>query len=109
MIGIKETIEVLKAVVALKLAWDQSNDDGKFDLKDDSIKFIPAILPVIAAVDGIGQIKAELDDLDDAEIAALDAEFGKAWRNPSVKKIFKGAVLIASGILDLDDDKEVVA
>lgn len=104
--GIKETKEVVRAVVELKKAIDAARADGKFDIKEDFVYFAPVALPVIAALEGVSNVPAELDGLDDNEAAELTAEFGNAWKAPAFQKIFKGCVLIAAGVFDLDDDKE---
>lgn len=106
-IGIKETKEAVAAVVQLKNAIDKAKADGKFDIREDYGFFVPVALPVVTAFEGAANIPAELDDLDDSEAAELTAEFGNAWKRPAFQKFFKGVVLIASGILDLDDEKGV--
>ena len=69
-IGVKEIKEVIKFVVLLGNAIGGSLEDGKWGL-DDIGKFMPAIAALIPAINGIGIVGDELNDLEDEELAEL--------------------------------------
>jgi hypothetical protein len=70
MPGINETKDVVLAAVALGNAVSKSLEDGKIGISDVG-SFVGAVTALPAALAGIGQVKAELADLDDAEKAEL--------------------------------------
>lgn len=98
-VGITETEEAFEALIELKKAIEDANEDGKIDTGDISLLFgiFPKLMKGIA---GGQNIPAELKDLDDNEIAQLSDKFGEAFDSPNYRKMFYGFALIADGIYD---------
>ena len=102
MYGIKETIELMQAGVAIKSAVETAKaNDGKIDLLTDWPGFAAALPALFSAVQGGNQIPKELGDLDEEEIQQLRAKFGEIVDNESWGKIFAGLATVASGIAEL--------
>ena len=76
MAGIVETQEVLDGVVALANAGGRIFEDGKFDYAE-LVELVPALIKLPAAIQGMGQVRGELADLDAQESEAL-IEFVRA-------------------------------
>lgn len=65
-IGIKETADVVVAIIAFVNAGSEALEDGKITISDLPLILNPAMkLPAMFA--GIGQVPAELNELDDVE------------------------------------------
>ena len=75
MPGIKETKEVMVFGVSAAIAVDAAAKDG-FQLID-LFAMVPALVNLPAAIGGIGEVPAELADMDDAERLELVAEVEK--------------------------------
>lgn len=65
-VGIKESLEVIAFMKNLSLSIEASMKDGKVDILD-TIHVIQMAPSLLAAVNGIDQIKGELKDLDQKE------------------------------------------
>jgi hypothetical protein len=70
MVGIKETKEVLVFGLNFQKGIVASNADGTINWMDIG-NLMPVVQSAGAAINGIGKIKAELLDIDDAEQAEL--------------------------------------
>lgn len=70
-IGIQNTLEVIELGIALGGAFRSAKaDDGSISAAD--IAHLIAVVPKVSpAVSGIGEIPAELKDLDDAEVEQI--------------------------------------
>lgn len=68
--GIKETKEMVDAIISLVVAVDKSLVDGKFGYEDIPLLMEPA-LKLSEAFAGSGEIKHEIKDIDEAEKAEL--------------------------------------
>lgn len=70
-LGIKETKDVLKLIIALATDVKESfDDDGKFT-GGDLANFSDSFMAVLPALTGIGNVWPELKDLDDAELVEI--------------------------------------
>lgn len=77
-IGVQNVVEIIQFGAAVAKAIKEAKaNDGKITFADVGLLFPVAPL-VVPMIDGIGQVPKELGDLDDAELAVLLAEVGKA-------------------------------
>ncbi len=72
MPGIKELQEAVAVGVKFYKAYDLADDDGKIGWTDLQYLLDP-IMSIPAAVQGAGEIKAEIADLDANELAQIKA------------------------------------
>lgn len=75
LFGIKETKEVLVALIDLMNTVDEAQSDG-WDI-GDALKFIEPLTKLPAAIMGNENIPSEIKDMDEAEYAELVAEIEK--------------------------------
>lgn len=75
MPGIQETKEVMIFGVSLAMAIDESTQDG-FQWTD-VLKLVPSLTKLPAAVEGIGEVPTEIEDMDETERAELVDEIKK--------------------------------
>ncbi|MCA9339276.1 MAG: hypothetical protein KDA17_00020 [Candidatus Saccharibacteria bacterium] len=97
MTGITQTKEAIAAAIAWKNALEAAKADGEVNAAD-APQLFNLFMPTFKAVEGGQHIPEEIIDLDPEEEAELDAEFGEAWKDEGVRKIFRGVLLIASGV-----------
>jgi hypothetical protein len=71
-VGIKETKELLKFGILAKDVFVAAKADGKIDLGDLGL-VLPLVGPLNGAIQGVGEIPAELADLDEGEFDELVA------------------------------------
>jgi hypothetical protein len=99
-LGIQETKELLKLIIGAANAAKAVGADGKVDLND--LPAVMAVLPLLGpGIGNIGNVPAELMDVDSAEgtelVAQLAADLGMA--NEKVKELviasFKAALALA--------------
>lgn len=69
--GITETKDAVQAIVQIAESVNKSLDDGKFSFADTT-NFFDDVPALITAVQGCGEITAELSDLDDAEVREIE-------------------------------------
>jgi len=69
-IGIEETKQVVDFAISLGHAWDASMEDDKITLSD-IVNFMPALLKLFPALEGIDQVPMEFDAIDPEQIAEL--------------------------------------
>jgi len=69
--GIEETKDVVRFGVALGNVFGNFEEDSSWVAK--AVSFVPALTKLPAAASGIGDVKAELADLDEEEAAELHA------------------------------------
>lgn len=94
-VGVQNVVEIIQFGAAVAKAIKEAKEnDGKIDFKDVGLLFPVAPL-VVPMIDGIGQVPKELGDLDDAELAVLLAEVGKALGAESHAKL---ALQIKAGL-----------
>lgn len=70
---VKESKEVIALVIATANAINDARADGKIDYKDTAL-ILPIIPKIGPAIDNIGEVPAELADLDPTEAAELVAQ-----------------------------------
>lgn len=70
--SIKETKEVLGFIFSLAMAYDKAKADGKVGLADGAL-IIDPLMKAMPAFDKINEVGREMQDLDDAEKAELNA------------------------------------
>lgn len=71
--GLKETLEVLTALEALVGALAEAMEDGRIGLADLP-RLIPLFKTLNAAVDGLGDVRGEVLDVDPEEAKILAAK-----------------------------------
>lgn len=98
MTGIKETKEVIAAVLAIKKAIEDAKKDGKIDFLQDYVYFLPALPALFDAINGADKVPAELTDIDFEEAGELRQALAEAGSSEELQKIFEGIVLIGTGI-----------
>ena len=98
MTGIKETKEVITAVVAIKQAIENAKEDGSINVLQDYVYFLPALPSLFQAINGADKVPAELTDIDFNEAAELRDVMAEAGATEDLQKIFEGIVLIGTGI-----------
>lgn len=96
--GIKETKEVIAAVVAIKEAIESAKADGSIGVLADYVYFLPALPSLFQAINGADKVPAELTDIDFEEAIELRKALQDAGAAESLQKIFEGIVLIGTGI-----------
>jgi len=95
---IKETSELIEAVIALKDAAAAAKaNDGKINFGDLAL-FVPALIKLPDAINDIEQIPRELGDLDEDEIQELAVKFGRLINQVDYQIAFFGLVTAASAI-----------
>lgn len=98
---IENTKELLTAVLELGNAFGVSLEDGKISL-GDLTNFIGAAQAMPAAIGGMGEIKKELGDLDEAEKAELLAHAVDTFDIPQEKVEALVEVSLKAGFMILD-------
>ncbi|MCP3681239.1 MAG: hypothetical protein GY861_00985 [bacterium] len=107
MAGVKETKDVLLVAVKLAKAFALAQADGKIGWQDLTLLIDPG-LAMPEAVAGIGQVPAELGDLDAAEVQEINdylkANLGAAF-SEEVTLYALAAGLNLVKLVDLIKDK----
>lgn len=98
MTGIKETKDVINAVLAIRDAIANAKDDGSISILQDYVYFLPALPSLFQAINGADQVPAELTDIDFTEATELRDMLNDAGTSEELQKIFEGIVLIGTGI-----------
>ena len=72
-VGIKESLELLEGLKLLAVAGKKIAADGKVSVADlgEVMGLVNKVGVLVAAVQGVGEIKAEAKDLDAAELQQL--------------------------------------
>jgi len=70
MLGIQETLDVIRFSAAFGNGLGLTLQDGKFDYSE-LINFVPSLTKLPAAIGGIDNVWDELLDLDEAEMQTL--------------------------------------
>lgn len=65
-LGIKESLEVESFLLGIGQSVQKSLEDGKFEVSD-ALHFVTPLMLLQPALEGIGQVPAELKDLDMVE------------------------------------------
>lgn len=97
--SVKDTGELIVLLGSVFMAVDGAMADGKIGLEDlgQAMLIVPHIGP---AIDGVGNIPSELDELDDEDKAALqakvDAAFGEGAFQKVGKPLFTAAVNVVA-------------
>ena len=100
--GIKETVELFDAGIALKDAVTLSQaDDGKVTFPQDLVNFVAPIPRIITGVEGAGQVPKELGDLDESEILILEDKFGELVRDERYQRLFRGLAIAGDAIAEI--------
>lgn len=96
MEGTKELKEVVAFGLSVHVAWTKAKADGKLDWKD----LLHAVMPaknLLAALQGVSKVPAELKDLTDAERSELmswaQAEYDIP--NDRTEELVEGALALA--------------
>lgn len=101
-VGIKETKDVVVAVAKFGNAGGKALEDGKVSITDAVYIYEP-LQAISAAVEGIGNVPAELADLDAAELKDLEATFAREFDLPQdgIEAVVEKAVSVARGFVEL--------
>lgn len=86
--GIKETLEVVKAVELLGVEAKKVFEDGKINGDDipSAIELVKNAQVFIDAVEGIAEVDDEAKDLSEAELLELGTKFYSAVKNIKAAK-----------------------
>jgi len=99
--GIKETTEFFNAGIALKEAVNVSiANDGKIDFTDFP-NFIQFLIQLPEAIKGLDQVPAELGDLNENELDALEQKFGDLVGDDRYRKLFRGLAITGGAVLEI--------
>lgn len=98
--GIKETQEVVRAVVEIAKALKAAKESNGGIGFDDIALLLPLMQPVSEAIKDVNKIGVEMKDLDSAEVASLAAEAMGGFSEDGKIKIYveEGFKILASAI-----------
>lgn len=100
--GIKETIELIDPILALGMATERSLMDGKFGVEDIA-NFMPALLILGNAFEGIKLVPKEIKDLSLEEATQIREHIEKKFdlQNDNIESLIERALSIGLTIYEL--------
>lgn len=109
MSSIKETKEVMVFGISMAMAVDNITQDG-FQWTD-ILSMVPPLTKLPAAISGIDQVPAEIDDLDEAERAELvqiinELDFDSDKSEAIAEQALRAGIELANLILIIRKSKE---